>query len=153
MPRKEIEAAEAEVASLGRTCERRVPAGLVGREALVAPVAGVIASSHVVAGQVVDARELVYEIVDPTRLSVEALTFDPELGANVGGATLAIGSERVPLQFLGAARTLREQALPLHFTAQGAALSQAGGRPAGQGATCRRAPKVQGVARAGGRGA
>ena len=46
------------------------------------------------------------------------------LGANVGGATLAVGNERVPLQFLGAARTLREQALPLDFAASGAALSK-----------------------------
>ncbi|CAN7634463.1 efflux RND transporter periplasmic adaptor subunit [Variovorax sp. LjRoot130] len=123
VPRKEIEAAEAELASLGARASA-VSAGLTGREALVAPVAGVIASSHVVAGQVVDARELIYDIVDPGRLSIEALSFDAELGANVGGATLAIGNERVPLQFLGAARTLREQALPLSFTARGAALAK-----------------------------
>ena len=123
VPKKEIEAAEAELTSLGARAGA-VSAGLSGREALVAPVAGVIASSHVVAGQVVDARELVYEIVDPARLSVEALSFDAELGANVGGATLAIGGERVPLQFLGAARTLREQALPLAFAARGAVLAK-----------------------------
>ncbi|CAN7616331.1 efflux RND transporter periplasmic adaptor subunit [Variovorax sp. LjRoot290] len=123
VPRKEIEAAEAELASLGARASA-VSAGLTGREALVAPVAGVIASSHVVAGQVVDARELIYDIVDPGRLSIEALSFDAELGANVGGATLAIGNERVPLQFLGATRTLREQALPLSFTARGAALAK-----------------------------
>ena len=77
-----------------------------------------------VAGQVVDARELIYDIVDPTRLSIEALSFDASLGSDVGGATLAIGNERVQLRFLGAARTLREQALPLSFTAQGEVLSK-----------------------------
>ena len=43
------------------------------REALLAPLSGVIASSHVVLGQVVEARELVFEIVDPTRVLVEAI--------------------------------------------------------------------------------
>jgi membrane fusion protein, heavy metal efflux system len=123
VPRKEIEAAEAELAGLHARAAA-VGGGLTGREALVAPVGGVIASAHVVAGQVVDARELVYEVVDLSRLSIEALAFDAALGANVGSAVLAVGSDRVPLQFVGAARTLREQALPLSFRAQGAALSK-----------------------------
>jgi cobalt-zinc-cadmium efflux system membrane fusion protein len=144
VPHKEIEAAEAELASLGARASA-VNAGLTGREALVAPVAGVIASSHAVAGQVVDARELVYEVVDPQRLGIEALSFDPELGADIGGATLAVGPERVPLRFLGAARALREQALPLHFSADGAALSRlAVGQPVKVHVQTRRA--VQGIA-------
>ncbi|RYZ00301.1 MAG: HlyD family efflux transporter periplasmic adaptor subunit [Comamonadaceae bacterium] len=123
VPRKDIEAAESEAASFaGRAAA--VGAGLNSRDALVAPVAGVIASANVVAGQVVDARELVFEIVDPTRLRIEALTFDVALAADVGGATLALGDERVPLAFIGAARSLREQALPLSFRAEGAVLSK-----------------------------
>lgn len=123
VPQKEIEAAQSELASLSARAGA-VDTGLSGREVLIAPATGVIASSHVVAGQVVDARDLIYEIVDPTRLSIEALSFDAGLGADVGGASLAIGHERVPLRFLGAARTLREQALPLSFMAQGAVLSK-----------------------------
>lgn len=122
VPRKEIEAAEAEVLSLSARASA-IRGGLSGREALVSPVSGVIAAAHAVAGQVVDARELVYEVVDPGRLTVEALAFDSSVGANVGSASLAVGNERVRLQFLGAARTMREQALPLHFRAEGAALA------------------------------
>jgi len=121
VPRKEIEAAESEAQSLGARIAA-VGAGLSTREALVAPVAGVVASANVVAGQVVDARELVFEIVDPQRLRIEALAFDAGLAADIGAATLAIGSDRVPLQFIGAARSLREQALPLGFRAEGSAL-------------------------------
>ncbi|MBO9646384.1 MAG: HlyD family efflux transporter periplasmic adaptor subunit, partial [Pseudacidovorax sp.] len=91
--------------------------------ALVAPASGVIASSSVVAGQVVDARELVFEIVDPARLRIEALAYDPALTSDIGGASLAVGGTQVPLQFVGTARALRDQALPLAFRAQGAALS------------------------------
>jgi hypothetical protein len=83
----------------------------------------VVASANAVAGQVVDARELVFEIIDPSRLRIEAIAFDAALGSSVGSATLALGNERVPLTFLGAARSLREQALPLSFRAQGPALA------------------------------
>ncbi|SIR28173.1 efflux RND transporter periplasmic adaptor subunit [Pseudacidovorax sp. RU35E] len=122
VPRKEIEALESEVAA-ARERAGAIGAGLSGRDALVAPASGVIASSSVVAGQVVDARELVFEIVDPARLRIEALAYDPALTSDIGGASLAVGGTQVPLQFVGAARALRDQALPLAFRAQGAALS------------------------------
>lgn len=129
VPRKEIEAVEAELGSLTARANA-IGGGLNNREALVAPVSGVIAAAHGVTGQVVDARELVYEIVDPARLSVEATAFDASVGANVGSATLAVGTERIALQFLGAARSMRDQALPLHFRAEGRALaSLAVGQP------------------------
>ena len=117
VPRKEVEAAESEVVSLTDRMSA-VSAGLASKEALLAPVSGVIASAQVVAGQVVDARELIFEIVDPKRLRIEALAFDGAIASNIGGATLAVGDQRVPLSFIGAARSLREQALPLNFQAQ-----------------------------------
>lgn len=123
VPRKEIEAAESEVASLGARLAA-VGAGLSARDPLVAPVSGVIASANAVAGQVVDARELLFEVIDPSRLRIEALAFDAALAADVGGAFLTVGGQKVPLVFVGASRSLREQALPLAFRAEGAALSQ-----------------------------
>lgn len=129
VPRKDIEAAESEAASLSARIAA-VGDGLAAREALLAPVSGVIASAHAVAGQVVDARELLFEVVDPGRLRIEAMAFDPALAANVGSASLAIGAQRLPLEYIGAARSLREQALPLGFRARGAALdSLAVGQP------------------------
>jgi cobalt-zinc-cadmium efflux system membrane fusion protein len=123
VPRKEIEAVESEAASLAARIAA-IGGGVSTREALLAPVSGVIASANAVAGQVVDARELVFEIVDPTRLRIEALAFDAAIASNIGGATVALGDKRVPLVFIGASRSLREQALPLAFRAQGAALDQ-----------------------------
>jgi hypothetical protein len=69
--------------------------GLNNRDALVAPVSGVIASSNAVAGQVVDARELVFEVVDPTRLRIEALAYDAAVVSDVAGATLALGTDNM----------------------------------------------------------
>ena len=117
VPRKEVESAESEVVSLTDRLTA-VSAGLASKEALLAPVSGVIASAQVVAGQVIDARELIFEIVDPKRLRIEALAFDTTMASNIGSATLAIGDQRVTLSFIGAARCLREQALPLNFQVQ-----------------------------------
>ena len=122
VPRKEIEAAQGEAAALTERINA-VGAGLSAREALLAPVSGAVASANVVAGQVVDARELLFEIVDPQRLRIEALSYDIALASDVASASMTVGSERVVLAFVGAARSLREQALPLSFRAQGAALN------------------------------
>lgn len=122
VPRKELEVAESEAVSL----DARIAAlgtGLSGREALVASASGVIASANAVAGQVVDARELVFEIVDPARLRVEALAYDAAQAGNLGTAWLAVGGQRVALELVGVARSLREQALPVVFRARGQALT------------------------------
>ena len=115
IPQKEIEATRAEVQAL---TERLAAVGgsLSSTEALVAPASGVIASASVVAGQVVDAREVLFEIVDPTRLLVEAIAHDAKLATRIAGATARIEpGMAVPLTFIGAGRSLREQALPILF--------------------------------------
>ncbi|MFG6432859.1 efflux RND transporter periplasmic adaptor subunit [Roseateles sp. LYH14W] len=129
VPRKDIEAAESEVASLSARAAA-IGAGLNSREALLAPASGVIASSQAVAGQVIDARELVFEIVDPARLRVEAVAFDAAVANDIAGGFIASGTDKVTLKFVGAARALREQALPIAFTASGGSLgSFAVGQP------------------------
>lgn len=121
VPRKEIEAAASTLQSLNAQIAA-LGAGLQAREALVAPISGVIASTNAVAGQVVDLRELVFEIVDPTRLRIEALAYDPAqvVGAQTG--FMALGDTRIPLTLVGSAHSLREQALPLLFQAEGSVL-------------------------------
>lgn len=123
VPRKDIEAAASEAMSLQAQITA-LSSGVNARDVLVAPVSGVIASTNAVVGQVVDARELVFEVVDPSRLRIEALAYDFNQATDVAGATLAVGSERVPLTFIGAARSLREQALPMLFQGEGNTLSQ-----------------------------
>lgn len=123
IPRKDIETAEAELASLSERVTA-IGGGLSAREPLIAPVSGVIASARAVSGQVVDAREVVFEIVDPARLRIEALAYDIEAATGIASATMALGSERIELRHVGSARSLREQALPVTFRAEGAALSR-----------------------------
>jgi hypothetical protein len=114
VPAKDIEAAKSDVSSLQQR-SAAIGASLVALEALVAPVSGVIASTNVVAGQVVDAREVLFEIVDPNRLSVEASAFDAALVGNIASASIISTQGIVALQFAGAGRTLREGAIPLLF--------------------------------------
>ncbi|SBT10390.1 conserved exported hypothetical protein [Candidatus Propionivibrio aalborgensis] len=108
VPRKMIEEAEAAVAN----------------EQLRAPVAGVVASANVVSGQVVEARETLFEIVNPERLMVEALAYDLTVTSDIAGAFITVGQQKLPLRLLGLARSLRDQALPLTFTGEGAALAE-----------------------------
>ncbi len=115
VPRKDIDAARIDVQSLTER-EQRIAASLDVREPLRAPVSGVIARADVKAGQIVDTREVLIEVIDPARLMVEASTPDVSLGSRLGAAHLA-GLEGVKLQLVGAARSLRDGMLPLNFRA------------------------------------
>ncbi len=119
VPRKDIDAARIDVQSLTER-EQRIAASLDVREPLRAPVSGVIARADVKAGQIVDTREVLIEVIDPARLMVEASTPDVSLGSRLGAAHLA-GLEGVKLQLVGAARSLRDGLLPLNFRASVAA--------------------------------
>jgi len=115
IPQRDIDAARTEAAAL---VERRsaMASGLSVRIALQAPVSGVIANTNAASGQVVDARDLLFRIVDPSRLMVEALGYDASLASAVtGGSAVASDGRAIPLAWVGAAGQLREQALPMLF--------------------------------------
>jgi len=130
VPRKEIEAAQAEAQSL-RAREENVGQSLVARESLVAPVSGVVARTEVLLGQVVEARDVLFEVVDPTRYLIEATTADAGLPARIAGARLP-ATPAASLTLMGSARSLREGLLPLTFAVRtgkdGAALPLAIGQ-------------------------
>ncbi len=130
VPQKDIDAARAEAASLAQRVVA-VAGSLRDTERLLAPVTGVIAAANVVAGQVVAPQEVLFEIVDPQRLRIEAAAFDASLATEVEAASLDAGTGRtVPLIFVGAGRALRELALPLQFRTDGkAAVPLATGQP------------------------
>lgn len=109
-----LDAARTEVVALKK---RRafINASVNTSDALVAPVSGVIGASHVVAGQVVDAKDTLFEIVDPSRLWVEALAYDVTLATGVRRASARAGELPLALSFVGGGRQLRAQALPLLF--------------------------------------
>ena len=127
VPAKDIDAARAELASLnGR--ERAVAASLGGTEPIRAPASGVIASASVLNGQIVESREILFDIVDPQRLLVEATSPDVTLAGRISQASI-LQAPDAELTLLGGARSLRDGALPLNFRASGKDLGLAVGQP------------------------
>lgn len=87
-------------------------------EALVAPVSGVVADGGAVAGQIVQPSAVVFHIVDPNRLWVEALTFEPVGSAQIASATTGQGTT-LALQYRGSGFADRNQSIPVHFAISG----------------------------------
>ena len=79
-----------------------------------------MSASNVAVGQVVDAREVVFEVVNPQRLSVEALAFDPLLINGLGKATALLSNGSLNLSFVGVGLTLKQQAMPVLFKVEAA---------------------------------
>src|SRR5262249_47049033 len=82
-------------------------------EALIAPVDGVIADGTPVAGQMAQPNAIVFQIIDPGKLWVEALSY--EILPVIAGASARAGGKDVSLAFRGAGLADRNQAIPVHF--------------------------------------
>jgi RND family efflux transporter MFP subunit len=88
----------------------------VAPEELRAPIDGVVALSRVVSGQVVQAQDLLFQIVDPKALWVEAYDYGDTDPAKLKHATAAVaGNNPMKLSFQGWSRTLQQQATVVHF--------------------------------------
>jgi hypothetical protein len=123
-----IETARLEVDALKKR-RAAVGASIGAPEPLVAPVSGVIGAANVVVGQVVEAKEILFEVIDPARLAVEALAYDPALAEGIAAASSPLPGGTLELQFVGGGRQLREQALPLLFRVKSANAPVAVGQP------------------------
>jgi RND family efflux transporter MFP subunit len=111
--RSQIEDAELELAGLKarRANLERAPRET---EQLLAPVDGVIASASATPGQVVEVNTVIFQIVNPDRLWIEALTFDAVAGARNATARLNDGRS-LKLEYRGTGISDRNQAIPIHF--------------------------------------
>lgn len=87
-------------------------------ESLVAPIDGIVAETGAVAGQIAQPSAIVFQIIDPKRLLVEALSFEAPSEIGEATARLATG-ESFRLKLLGAGLADRNQAVPIHFAIEG----------------------------------
>ena len=112
---RDIEDTKAEVAALREQKRVLAPKG-VDKVELTAPVSGIISVANVRVGQVVTARDTLFEIVDPNRLWIEGIGADVHSDADVAAAQ-ARDSEghAIKLSYLGRAPTLRQQSQPFLF--------------------------------------
>ncbi len=112
---REILDAQAELAG-ARQRRTAIQPALSGREALVAPVSGIVSTVRGAVGQLVDSATTVVEIVDPSRLWVEALALDRAALERITGANATLPDGRVlDLVFVGRGLTVRQQAVPVNF--------------------------------------
>lgn len=83
-------------------------------ETLTAPADGVVAATRVVAGQVVQPQDILFQVVHPENLWVEALSFDE---ARAAGRTTALTADgtTLTLEAKGVSHALRQQATVLQF--------------------------------------
>lgn len=82
---------------------------------LVAPIAGTIADGTPVTGQIAQSNAMVFHIVTPGRLWVEALSFDAVRAS--GRATARTGNGKaLALSFRGSGLADRSQSIPVHFS-------------------------------------
>lgn len=120
VPRRQIEEARITLAGLRR---RRAALGQArsAREVLVSPIDGMIASSAVRVGQVVSPETTLFEIVDRSRLYVEANLFDRRsLSAGAKAVGTTADGTIFDLVFQGAGLVDRGRAAPALFRVVGA---------------------------------
>jgi membrane fusion protein, heavy metal efflux system len=113
VPQSQVTDAETELEGLRRRRDV-IRDTRIAPEVLRAPIDGVIAASRVVAGQVVQAQDVLFQIVDPASLWVEAFDYGEIDPATLKEAT-AVGSKPMTLAFQGWSRALQQQATILHF--------------------------------------
>lgn len=116
-----IKTAEIELDSLK---QRRTALGKrqSGREELISPIDGVIMSSQAQIGQVVSSKDVLFNIIQPNALWVEALAYDNVDIARLGAAQAkAHDHASVALKLIGANPALAQHAKVLRFEVTGAA--------------------------------
>ena len=110
--------AEQKLAGLRRERDALLPL-LQTREALRAPADGIISVSNAVAGRIVQAGEIVFDIIDPARLWVEATAPDPLAATQaehvVAASAMTPEGAKLDLAFVGSGLSLQQQSAPILF--------------------------------------
>jgi RND family efflux transporter MFP subunit len=117
-PPSQVTDAEIELEGLRRRREI-VRQTRIESEVLRAPIDGTIAAARVVPGQVVASQDVVFQIVDPKGLWVEALVYGEIDPAKVTGASAtAVDGTPLKLTFQGFSKALQQQATVVQFAVE-----------------------------------
>jgi RND family efflux transporter MFP subunit len=128
--RAEVETQRSRVVSLAaQRTALRAPLSM-GSEILVAPIDGVIASIDVAPGSVVSPGETLLTIIDPARMSVAALAFEPLTASSVLRASVALhDGGTLEARLVGVGAQTRGGAVPVRLDLVGVAPGLVAGRP------------------------
>ncbi|MDH4394794.1 MAG: efflux RND transporter periplasmic adaptor subunit [Limnobacter sp.] len=117
LPKKELDSAQSEVQSL-RAQVSALSGGISSREALRSPSTGLIASSSAISGKVFAEGDMIFEVVNPKVVRVEASWFEPGAVPQFSSASIQAGNSTVRLKYLGASSSVKDQSLTLAFEAR-----------------------------------
>ncbi len=121
VPQVKVDEIRGELEALKRKRAELIPAA-GAREPILAPISGVVSVANATIGQIVDARDILFEIVDPSQFWVEAHGHGHEghVVQNLTSAFAIVGGARqLQLQYVGRALTLRHQATVQTFRIMG----------------------------------
>jgi RND family efflux transporter MFP subunit len=128
--RAEVETQRSRVTSLAaQRAALRAPLS-AGSEAIVAPIDGVIASIDARPGAVVAPGETLLTVIDPSRMSVEALAFEPVVAGSVTRASLALrDGTALEARLAGVGAQARGGAVPVRLDLVSVAPGLVAGQP------------------------
>jgi cobalt-zinc-cadmium efflux system membrane fusion protein len=99
-------------------------------EILRAPIDGTIAAAKVVAGQVVASQDVIFQLVDPKGLWVEALVYGDVDPAKVTDASaVAVDGMPLKLTFQGFSKAMQQQATVVQFGVENPPVNLSVGQP------------------------
>jgi RND family efflux transporter MFP subunit len=102
----------------------------VAPEVVRAPADGVIASSRAVAGQVVGAQDVLFQVVDPAGLWVEALVFGSDAALDMRSAAASVrGGQPMRLELQGFGRAVQQGATLAQFRIENPSAGLSLGQP------------------------
>ena len=129
VPQVKVDEVQGELQALERKRAELLPS-VARREPIVAPISGVVSLANATIGQIVEARDVLFEIVDPSELWIEPISFDQIVPSEFTKAVAVTRSgDQVPLTFMGSGAALRQQATVLTFKMQANAHLLAVGAP------------------------
>jgi membrane fusion protein, heavy metal efflux system len=117
VPKKEIQATQAQVQSLGEQVSA-LSGGIGSREELRSLSNGVVASTAAIAGKVFSEGDVLFEIVNPKVVRIEATWFEPNAVPQFSSAQIPAGEKTLKLNYVGAASSVKNQSLSLVFEAR-----------------------------------
>lgn len=128
--RAEVEAVRSQLQSLRVQREALSRSTAVGGESIVSPLDGVIAAIEARPGAVVAPGDSLISVIDPARLSVAALAFEPVDAAGIRAATVALrDGTSLQARVEGVGAELKGGAVPVRLNLQGVAPGLVVGQP------------------------
>lgn len=115
VPKVKEDEVEGQLKALIRKREQLLPS-TSARVPLTAPITGVISTANAVAGQVVETRDILFEIIDPSEFWVEAAAQHTEATSNIASAVAVVHDHHLlGLTYVGRGPSLRHHSAILNF--------------------------------------